>query len=60
MSVQSMDLNSLKHLIDGKKVVYDYLRQQKKYYLDNFHHRSMTKTYLDGLLRENFSHQHNL
>ena len=32
--MKNIDINVLKNLLDGKEVVYKYLREKKGYYLD--------------------------
>ena len=41
----------MKKLISSSSVVYDYLTEKKGLFLDSLKHKSVTKAYLNGLLK---------
>ena len=47
-----IDVTCLKTLINGNRMVYEYLTEKKGYYLDPFKSNFITNTYLRQLVKE--------
>ena len=46
----NLELNEVKSILSSNRVVYDFLKEKKGYYLDRFSHKAINYNYLQKLL----------
>ena len=50
--MERVDADTLKNLLNGKEVVYKFLREVKGYFLDPMNFRTNSTDYLDQVLKK--------